>query len=347
MVTTRLSKLGSQLDSNYGLQMKFMDEETSWNMFFKIVFGKESCPLNLEKIGKKIVKSCRGLPLSIVVIGGLLEKMEPTKEYWKSIRRSISSLANLENDKHCLKILKLSYNHLPVHLKPCFMYTGTYEEDHVIRVSRLIKLWVAEGFLKPISCKSLETIAKEYLTELVDRNLILVHESGSTGNIKYCKIHDLLRDLCLREAQKERFYDVVEQHSPQGTCSQRRVVIMRSTPEEKVVDALKSRPYARTCISDCTRYERLPNPKLFELVNLRFLDVKSDMYLHLPSSINLLWSLQTLIVHYPVEEVIHAPVEIWNMPQLRHVHLWSGEIHLPDPRVITLSSWRIYKPSKE
>ncbi|XP_047962160.1 putative late blight resistance protein homolog R1B-16 [Salvia hispanica] len=354
MVTTRLSNLGFQLDSNYGLQMKFMDEETSWNMFCKIVFGEESCPLNLEEIGKKIVKSCRGLPLSIVVIGGFLEKMEPIKEYWESIRRSINSLANLENDKHCLKILKLSYNHLPIYLKPCFLYMGTYAEDHVIQVSRLIKLWASEGFLKPISGKSLETIAKEYLIELVDRNLILVHELGSTGKIKYCRIHDLLRDLCLREAQKERFYDVVEQHNRQGKCSQRRVVIMRSTPKEKVVDALKSRPYARTCIRDCTRYEPFPNSKLlrtlkawdkdndqggcecsveklFELVNLRFLDVKSDIYLHLPSSINLLWSLQTLIVHYPIVEVIHAPVEIWNMSQLRHIHLWSGEIHLPDP----------------
>ncbi|XP_047962161.1 putative late blight resistance protein homolog R1A-3 [Salvia hispanica] len=172
--------------------------------------------------------------------------------------------------------------------------------------------------------------------------------------MKYLKMHDLLRDLCLKEAEKERFYHVVGQHNSLGTSIQRRVVIMRSSPEDKVVDALKSRPYARTCIIDCTRYKPLPSSKLlrtlkawdedndqggyeysvenlFELVNLRFLDVKSDMYLRLPSSINLLWSLQTLIVDYPIIEVIHAPVEIWNMSQLRHIHLWSGEIHLPDP----------------
>ncbi|XP_047962151.1 putative late blight resistance protein homolog R1B-16 [Salvia hispanica] len=349
MVTTRLSNLGSQLDNNYSLEMEFMNEESSWNMFCKIVFGGKSCPLELEKIGKKIVKSCRGLPLSIVVMGGLLEKLEQTKECWESIRGSINSLVNLENDKHCLKILKLSYNHLPVYLKPCFLYMGMFEEDSKIRVSKVIKLWVSEGFLKPISGKSLETIAKEYLDELVDRNLILVHELGSTGNMKYCKIHDLLRDLCIKEAQKERFYDVVRPHSPQGTCSQRRVAILGSTSKEKVIDAMKSRPYARTCISDSEKVELLSYWKLLRTLRLRdegqfpghsleklyeSSQVPSSMNLHghssqVPSSMNLLWRLQTLIVSS--QKVVNAPVQIWNMSQLRHVKVRSEAWRLPAP----------------
>ncbi|XP_047953961.1 putative late blight resistance protein homolog R1C-3 [Salvia hispanica] len=56
MVTTRLSNLGSQLNNNYSLEMEFMNEESSWNMFSKIVFGEKNCPLELEKIGKKIVE---------------------------------------------------------------------------------------------------------------------------------------------------------------------------------------------------------------------------------------------------------------------------------------------------
>ncbi|XP_047962162.1 putative late blight resistance protein homolog R1B-16 [Salvia hispanica] len=350
MVTTRLSNLGSQLDTNYDLEMKFMDEISSWNMFCKIVFRGKSCPLELEKIGKKIVHSCKGLPLSIVAIGGLLETMEQTKECWESIRESMSSLVNLENDKHCLKILKLSYNHLPVYLKPCFLYLGMFEEDSKIRVSRVIKLWVSEGFLKPISGKSLETIAKEYLDELVNRNLIIIHKLGSTGNMKYCKIHDLLRDLCIKEAQKERFYDVVRPHSPQGTCSQRRVAILGSTSKEKVIDAMKSRPYARTCISDSEKVEllsywkllrtlrlrdegRFPGhslEKLYELVNLRLLVVRFHYFSQVLSSLNFLWSLQTLIV-FSSEITINAPVEIWNMSQLRHVKAEDSMLLLPDP----------------
>ncbi|XP_047962147.1 putative late blight resistance protein homolog R1B-12 [Salvia hispanica] len=278
MVTTRLSNLGSQLDNNCGLEMKFMDEKSSWNMFCKIVFGGKTCPLELEKIGKKIVESCKGLPLSIVVMGGLLEKMEQTKKCWKSIKRSMSSLVNLENDMHCLKILKLSYNHLPVYLKPCFLYLGMFEEDSKIRVSRLIKLWVSEGFVKPVKDKSLEIIVKEYLDELVARNLILVHEFGGTGSMKYLKIHDLLRDLCLREAEKERFYHVVGHHNPLGTSSQRRVVIPRSTSEKEVLDAMRSTPHVRSYISDYERVQLLPNLRL--LTTLRVHDKFSHSKQH-------------------------------------------------------------------
>ncbi|XP_047962205.1 putative late blight resistance protein homolog R1A-10 [Salvia hispanica] len=398
MVTTRLSNLWSPSDNSYGIEMKFMDEESSWNIFCKIVFGgRISCPLELEKIGKEIVKSCRGLPLSIVVIGGILEKLERTNECWKSVRRSLNSLVNSENDKHCLKILKLSYNHLPVYLKPCFLYMGMFKEDSKIHVSKVIKLWVSEGFLKPVSGKSLETLAKEYLSELVDRNLLLVHEFGKTGNMKYLKMHDLLRDLCLREAEKERFYHVVGQHSlPQGTYVKKRVFVPRCTSMEKVLHAMKwtLRAYdeelqnlgqngcsywewethellENLCLREAekeTFYDAVGqhcrqgtysqrhvfttgstskekyfdamewtlrasgdnfyrrdkdfHRIMFELDNLRLLVVYSQGLVHnqLPSSVNLFWSLQTLIVHCHYDGNVRAPVEIWNMPQLRHVH---------------------------
>ncbi|XP_042024471.1 putative late blight resistance protein homolog R1B-16 [Salvia splendens] len=347
LVTTRLSNLGSKLDRDYGLKMKFLDEESSWNMLCTVVFGGKSCPLELEKIGRKIVESCRGLPLSIVVMGGVLRKLDQTKDCWESIRGSINSLVNLENDKHCLKILKLSYNHLPVYLKPCFLYMGMYEEDRAIRVSEIIKLWVSEGFLKPVRGKILETVAQEYLGELVDRNLILVHMLGKTGSMKYLKTHDLLRDLCLREAENERFYHVVGQHSPpQGTLSQRRVVVQESTSNKEVLDAMRSAPHARSYISDHVRVQRLPNLKLLrilitslsgelkyslgKMVNLRHLQVNQS-----PSSSNLMWCLQTLHVY---DGYNGAPVDIWNMPQLRHVSVpINGQLHLPDhPRDSTV-----------
>ncbi|XP_047962202.1 putative late blight resistance protein homolog R1A-3 [Salvia hispanica] len=230
---------------------------------------------------------------------------------------------------------------------------GTYEADSKIQVSRVIKLWVSEGFLKPIRGKSLERVAKEYLDELVDRNLVLVHEFGKTGNMKYLKMHDLLRDLCLKEAEKERFYHVVGQHSTQGMCSQRRVVILQSTSKEKVVDVRKSVPYARSYKSDHGRVQPLPHLKLLrilkashfvedkyspaKMLNLRLLDIHYLVYRQLSSSINLLWSIQTFIVSHCGKEN-NAPVEIWNMSQLRHVYIsvldgyhGRGALHLPDP----------------
>ncbi|CAL5428012.1 unnamed protein product [Camellia sinensis] len=65
--------------------IRFLNEEESWELFQWKVFRKESCPLELIEIGKQIMKKCKGLPLAIVVIAGLLAKNKKTKECWKQV----------------------------------------------------------------------------------------------------------------------------------------------------------------------------------------------------------------------------------------------------------------------
>ncbi|XP_042054919.1 putative late blight resistance protein homolog R1B-16 [Salvia splendens] len=349
VVTTRQSQLSSQLNSNYCLRLKLLDEVSSWDLFSISVFGEESCPVELEEIGKKIVENCRGLPLAIVVVGGVLKKVEHTKECWESIRKNSSSVVNSADDDFCLKILKLSYSYLPMYLKPCFLYMGVFDEDHTVHVSTLVKLWVSEGFLRPQSGKSLETSAKGYLYELVDRNLILVHELGCTGNIKYCKVHDLLRDLCCREAEKEGFYYVTGKHKSQALNRQRCVVILGGTLMDRVRDGLQSLQLAHTlsCHSDevvlmpesrllrtlkalgtnrCASRDYLLHA-LFQFVNARYLAV-GWMY-YIPSAVTFLWNLHTLIILHSTSFVASS---FWMMPQLRHFESYKGAMGLPRPR---------------
>ena len=103
------------------------------------------------------MEKCSGLPLSIVVIGGLMAKSELAPQYWEHIEKNLSLIVNSENDNDCLRVLKLSYNHLHVYLKPCFLYMGLFEKDREIVAPRIVRLWVSEGFLKPIDNKSLTT----------------------------------------------------------------------------------------------------------------------------------------------------------------------------------------------
>ncbi|XP_057800186.1 putative late blight resistance protein homolog R1B-16 [Salvia miltiorrhiza] len=319
LVTTRLSYLSSQLNNNYSLQMEFLDEVRSWELFSKIVFGVGSCPHELEKIGKEIVENCRGLPLSIVVVAGILRNREHTLGVWESIRKNLASEVNLENDKHCLKLLKMSYSHLPVYLKPCFLYMGVFEEDDLVRVSTLVKLWVSEGFLKPMNGKSLETIAIEFLKDL---------------------------------SKKDGFYHVIGQSSPRCISSQRRIVIPRNTPKTKVLDDLQSMPRARSIISEYGSVPRIKNSGLLrtlhaynkfrylederhvikslpsQYVNLRHLAVRVGSMSSIFTSFTRLWNLHILIVSCRKE--FTAPGEIWRMPQLRHIEM-KGIFYLPEP----------------
>ncbi|XP_042031755.1 putative late blight resistance protein homolog R1A-10 [Salvia splendens] len=344
IVTTRLSDLSSKLNETCIIDMKFLDEASGWDLFRMTVFGKESCPIELEKIGKNIVANCKGLPLSIATIGGLLAKSERTKECWERIEQNLNSI--VINDGFCLKIVRMSYIYLPNYLKPCFLYMGVFKEDYRIRVSMLEKLWVSEGFLKPRSGKCLETLAQEYFKELVDRNLVLVDELGSTGNVKYCKIHDLLRDLCLKEAEKERFYHVVRDDSP-ASISERRVVLKTagllgylphtrtiiceydetSSSVDKVLltrDLRLLRTF-RACVSDSYFLENV-----IELVNSRYLaTITVDNDSRFLSSIDLLWNLQTLIIE--CWNYLDVPNEIWKLHQLRHLEFLETTFILPNP----------------
>lgn len=197
ILTTRLENVADYANSWPPLhRMHFLNDNESWNLFCDKVFGKSHCPYELEEIGKKMVQNCRGLPLTVVVIGGLLSKANRTQYYWTNVAENLSSVVN-SNDEQCLKILSLSYDHLPCHLKDCFLYMGIFPEDFDIHVSKLVKLWVAAGLLKPVRSKCLEDLAKEYLLDLVDRSLALADKHSSYGEIKTCKIHDLLQDLCL------------------------------------------------------------------------------------------------------------------------------------------------------
>ncbi|XP_047963859.1 putative late blight resistance protein homolog R1A-10 [Salvia hispanica] len=354
IVTTRLSNLGSQLNESYTVDMQFLDEVNSWGLFCKIVFGKERCPLDLEDIGRNIVANCKGLPLTIATIGGLLSKFKCTREFWKCIGKNLKSIVTNSSDGFCLKILRMSYICLPNYLKPCFSYMGIFEEDHNIRVSMLEKLWVSEGFLKPRSGKCLETIAKECFNELVDRNLVLVDELGLSGNVKYCKIHDLLRDLCLKEVERERFHHVIRD-SPLTINTERRVVFSVKSERLLTTEVLGSLSHARSillfvhCLYQIPPEVRLPHnlrllrtfkvydevtssgsyilDNVFELVNSRYLAVRVHDKSKFPSSIDKLWNLHTLIIHS--REHLDAPSEIWKLHQLRYLE--SHQLILPNP----------------
>ncbi|KAL8547406.1 hypothetical protein ACS0TY_006945 [Phlomoides rotata] len=352
IVTTRISDVANQLGS-MGLTLSFLDDDQSWKLFCDKVFPQQVCPPELEESGRKIVKRCQGLPLAIVVIGGLLGNSSRTQREWENVEKDVRSILNTVEDSLCSKLLSLSYSHLPACLKPCFLYLGIYPEDQVIRVSILVKLWVAEGFIKPNKDQSLEEIAECYIKDLVDRNLISVHSLRWSGKFKTCYIHDLLRDLCIRIAEKEKFLCAMNVcDTPQEIDTQRRIIIHGSTTVKEcypgVLDTLNSKSLARSLISKCNLVHAKPRllrvlveiyseriDKTFDEVNMRFLAHESATgpsgwlrTYHLPSSISLLWNVQTLIMTGRVEEVV-APSQIWEMLQLRHLKF--KKITLPDP----------------
>ncbi|KAL2528404.1 putative late blight resistance protein-like protein R1B-17 [Forsythia ovata] len=187
-------------------ELPFLSVDECWDLLQQKVFGKALCPREFLDVGKQIATSCKGLPLAVAGIAAVLANMEKKESLWQEVAASLSSYVFKEQD-----ILELSYKHLPVNLKPCFLYFSAFEEDREIPVKKLLSLWISEGFIQKNEDKRSEDVAEEYLIELINRSMVQVAKRRSDNGVKACKMHDLMLDMCTRIAKEENFLKVIEE----------------------------------------------------------------------------------------------------------------------------------------
>ncbi|KAL0384871.1 UNVERIFIED_CONTAM: putative late blight resistance proteinR1A-10 [Sesamum radiatum] len=364
IVTTRESSVADYTGSGSSHhQMNLLKDDESWNLLSQKVFAPgDTCSPELEKVGKKIAKDCRGLPLSIHVISGILSQAKTSQDFWEQVSDNVSSTV-ADKGESFSNILSLSYNHLPNHLKPCFLYMGTFPEDYEIHSSRLVNLLVAEGLVRPISDKTLEGAAEMHLKALVDRNLIFVHQQKTNGSVKSYSIHDLLRDLCVRKAHEEKFLFVdrwadndigrsksclrrVCYHGPfsieDASISTEQIRLARSfllfdrtrwSVASPVVSNLRL-----LRVLDILRitFHQFPE-EILQLVNLRYLAF--NLRRPLPSSISRLCNLQTLIAQWRGLNMFVSALMMFQEPdivirgildmtQLRHIKVKGQKVYV-------------------
>ena len=186
--------------------------------------------INMEEMGREMARYCGGLPLAVVVLGGLLAK-NPTLHDWERIYRNIKSYLMRsrkdnykQQDSGVSDVLVLSYQDLSYHLKSCFLYLAHFPEDHEIPTKTLVRMWVAEGIV------SKEDVGEGYLVELIERCMIQVgRTSSSDGRVKTCQMHDLMRDLCLSKAKEENFLEIISGFQQVETSSSSMVTLTRGT----------------------------------------------------------------------------------------------------------------------
>ncbi|KAL2329837.1 hypothetical protein Fmac_017418 [Flemingia macrophylla] len=201
----------------------YLNPEDSWTLFqkkaFPIQYYPESTTFdNLKSLAKEMVTKCDGLPLAIVVLGGILATKETMFE-WQRMHQYVGSFLIQERQTFA-QVLDLSYQDLPVELKRCFLCLSQFPEGYEIPRTKLIQLWVAEGV---VSCgyeigrnEMMEDVAERYLGNLISRCMVQVGQRGSTGRIKTCRLHGLMRELCLSEAQKVNFLYIIGESQQNG-----------------------------------------------------------------------------------------------------------------------------------
>ncbi|VVA16136.1 PREDICTED: disease [Prunus dulcis] len=220
LLTTRYQAVALPPNRNCFLhKLQPLNENASLELFEKIaIFGRADIDMRIytkmRELGIKMLRHCVGLPLAIIVLAGVLSRKNTIKE-WETVHENVHEyirrgIGYEDEYEGASWVLALSYDHLPYHLKPCLLYLGHYSEDLENSVSTLTKLWVAEGLIslrqpRHVSGETTEEIARNCLSELVERCVVQVGTTGSTGTMKTCRIHDLIRNLCLLKAKEESF----------------------------------------------------------------------------------------------------------------------------------------------
>ncbi|KAJ4802849.1 Disease resistance protein (CC-NBS-LRR class) family [Rhynchospora pubera] len=300
LITTRSLDVAKNFDSPYEpYELPYLTKEQSLDLLLKKTFPyqdpTEGYPNDLSDLAKEFVEKCGGLPIALVVLGGLLSKQPPNEHSWRKVMQKMNWRADAG------KVLLTSYEDLPFALKSCFMYFALYPEDHVIRARALIRMWVAEGFIPHNNNgETLENTAEDFLEDLVQRSMVKVKERSPNNSILYCYIHDLLHDIAIRKAEEYNFLTVSDD---QTSYSRARRVALHGKELKDANPNLRSL-LCFNGIPNISRHRQLKVLSDMETFN-GFLD-RSHPY-------------ETLDLHLALtDELLES---IWHIKTLRHVLL--------------------------
>ncbi|XP_071912915.1 putative late blight resistance protein homolog R1A-3 isoform X1 [Coffea arabica] len=347
LLTSRFQKLCWQIKpGSEPHHLRPLTEDESCELLQKKLFAKEDCPPVLGKVVMHVAKYCKGLPLTVVLVAGILATTE--QDCWEEIVRRLTSSIYVDNE-HCMKTLEQSYNYLPDYLKPCLLYFSAFKEDQDIPVREMLWLWISEGFVQEIEGKSLEDVADEYLMDLIGRSLVMATQHRSLGGIKACRIHDLIHEFCVAKAKEESFLQILHEDdfsTCTRPCNPHRLSIHPTIPHINHVTRIEGLSFPnlhcllfvgdRPTLLEESSYKFLlckllrvldlrncsyptlsfPREVVF-LVHLRYLRIRNFLG-NIPSAIAALSRLETFAVEGNPRRYL-LPNTIWNIKTLRHL----------------------------
>ncbi|XBI06327.1 disease resistance protein RPM1 [Aegilops tauschii subsp. strangulata] len=344
LITTRVSRVAALASQGCILTLEALPEDKARDLFCKKAFPRDTnyeCPVKLKPLSNEISSKCKGLPLVIVLVGGLFLVHEKTVEEWRRINAQLNwELINNPGFDHIRNVFHLSFIYLPTHLKSCVLYCSLFPEDYIFKRKQLVRLWIAEGFVEERGECTLEEVAEGYLKELTDRNMLQLVKRNTFGRVKRFRMHDIIRDLAADLCKKNCFgvtYDdncglsietnvrrlvlrkpKKDNHQPSGMHQLRTFITLdKIMPSLTLLPLLcKESRYMTVLELSGLPIEKIPDA-IGDLFNLRHLGLRDTKVKVLPKSVENLCNLLTLDLY---ESDIHKlPSGIVKLKKLRHL----------------------------
>ncbi|KAL6890327.1 hypothetical protein ACP4OV_009090 [Aristida adscensionis] len=350
IVTTRSEAVAKLVQTRPFYRPSCLSFDESWSLFRQVAFvgdeqGHDSST-KLVEIGKSIVQKCKGLPLAIKTLGSML-RYEADDKKWKDVLQN--ELWDLDQPRHeVLPALKLSYLHMPIYLRQCFVSLSLYPKGRDFRENEVIQFWKLLGLLHFHGKDDEYETGRMYLQDLVQRSICQSSYGHSEPNFH---LHDLIHDLaCFLAEEEEEFYRFDGDTSvaipqavrymfvPEGVTSIENLTLPLSLRVLIVMGGHTKIRNPRALFSNCEKLRALVLKgsnlvaALPHLGNLRLLchllleDTRASP-VKIPNSIFGLYNLQTLALDLYCSSYKHALIGIGgliNLHNLPEIHV-SGE----------------------
>ncbi|KAJ3704986.1 hypothetical protein LUZ61_008691 [Rhynchospora tenuis] len=192
LLTTRMESVSDMVaevvgESKISLNLNGLGERESMLLFEKSAFlgyDPNDYP-KLQSIGNEIVTKLSGIPLAVKTIGGMLnDKLDD--EFWTCILEDGALNSDKEMDG-IMEAIRLSYEHPPPELKPCFRYCSLFPQNHKFNKEQLVDMWISVGLI-PEGEEREEKVASNFFETLMRKSFFEPKES-------YYTMHDLLHEL--------------------------------------------------------------------------------------------------------------------------------------------------------
>nr|ABR29786.1 CC-NBS-LRR protein [Solanum tuberosum] len=350
IVTTRKKSVALMMGCG-AINVGTLSSEVSWDLFKRHSFENRDPEeySEFQEVGKQIANKCKGLPLALKTLAGILRSKFEVNEWRDILRSEIWELPRHSNG--ILPALMLSYNDLRPHLKQCFAFCAIYPKDHLFSKEQVIHLWIANGLVQQLHS------ANQYFLELRSRSLFVKVRESSEWNPGEFLMHDLVNDLaqiassnlCIRleENQGSHMLEQTRHLSYSmgdgdfgklktlNKLEQLRTLLpiniqLRWCHLSKRVlhDILPRLTSLRALSLSHYKNEELPNDLFIKLKHLRFLDFSWTNIKKLPDSICVLYNLETLLLSY-CSYLKELPLHMEKLINLRHLDI--SEAYLTTP----------------
>ncbi|XP_056697966.1 putative disease resistance protein RGA1 [Spinacia oleracea] len=200
---------------------------------------------------------------------------------------------------------------------------------------KLIQLWMAQGYIPLDDHLSMEDVAEEYFSILLQRCFFQDVKKDEYGSIESCKIHDLMHDVAQKVVGKEicanrdvdknvRHLSVSNNESTRLSSTKTHIrsylCFYMKMDELSVGVLLANWKYLRALDLQCLQIKSLPS-SIGELLHLRYIDLSYNHNLELlPRSITKLHNLQTLLL-FMCTDLKELPKDLCKLVNLRVLDL--------------------------